>query len=246
MADSYKISIKKFDSSVDAEPTVVTYEVPDDPAFAPMTALKALNYINRFCEPIAYDFNCRRGTCGRCAMMVDGEACLACQKVLTGEHTIEPLAGFPVIRDLVVDRSAAYQRFVGANSSIKTMGPKDVLKPMEGKKYREEIYPLSACRECMSCYSECMALKDMGLWGAYAGPGAMQAIYLRTVDGEDVSDRIEQAVFSGLFNCVQCGRCSQVCPSGIPCAENIKSMMDQAEERGLKPTAEPTSWWPVA
>ena len=177
--------------------------------------------------------------------MVDGEPCLACQKVLTGEHTFEPLAGFPVVRDLIVDNSSAYERFVESATSIKTLGPKDVLKPIDGETYRTTIYPLSACRECMSCYAACTALQDMGLWGAYAGPGAMQAIYLRTIDGEDVSDRIGQAVFSGLFNCVQCGRCSQVCPAGIPCAENIKAMMDQAEERGLKPTEAPTSWWPI-
>ena len=73
MADTYTITIKRFDSSVDAEPYTVTYEVPDDPGFAPMTALKALHYINRYVEPIAYEFNCRRGTCGRCSILVDGE-----------------------------------------------------------------------------------------------------------------------------------------------------------------------------
>jgi succinate dehydrogenase/fumarate reductase-like Fe-S protein len=73
----------------------------------------------------------------------------------------------------------------------------------------------------------------------------MQQIYLRHIDGQDQSNRLEQAVYSGVFECMQCGNCTTVCPALIPAAENIKSMMDEAEAAGLKPSTERTSYWPL-
>ncbi len=246
MPDTYKITIKKFDPSVDIEPTMVTYEVPDDPEFAPMTALKALHHINRFEEPVGYDYNCRRGTCGRCAMMIDGVPKLACLFPLTGSHTFEPLNGFPVIRDLVVNKKEAYAKFVGSNHSVKILEPEGALQPLEYDFWKDVIYPLNACRECMSCYASCQALHNFNRVGTFAGPGALQQIYLRHVDGQDKMNRIEQAAFAGLFECVQCGNCSQVCPSGISCTENIKEMMDKAEAQGLKPVSDKrTAYFPM-
>lgn len=246
MPDIYQITIERFDPTMDTQPHESTYEVPADPDFDPMTALKALHYINRYLEPIGYDYNCRRGTCGRCSIMVDGKPRLACLTELTGKHTFAPLTGFPVVRDLIVDKKKAYARFVESNHTIKTLGPDDVLQPIDGDTWRETIYPLNACRECMCCYAGCQALQAGKRWGAYAGPGAMQEIYLRSIDGEDASDRIGQAVFAGLFECVQCGNCTTNCPSGITAAENIKKMMDIATQRGLAPkTSESTSWWPM-
>ena len=246
MADTYKITIVRFDPSRDAEPYESAYDVPDDPDFAPMTALKALHYINRNFDPIAYDYNCRRGTCGRCAIMIDGQPKLSCQFPLTGSHTFAPLDSFPVIRDLVVDKQEAYGKFVQSDHAIKTLGPKEVLQPMDFSLWEEKIYPLNACRECMCCYASCQALNLFDRKGSYAGPGAMQQIYLRHIDGQDKKNRIEQAVFSGLFECVQCGTCTLVCPAGITGAENIKEMMDAAEEQGLKPaTDQATNYWPT-
>ncbi|MDR2493072.1 MAG: 4Fe-4S dicluster domain-containing protein [Coriobacteriales bacterium] len=245
MPESYSITIKRFDAQVDTRPYHAVYEVPDDPEFAPMTALKALHWINYHVEPVAYDYNCRRGTCGRCAIMVDDEPRLACLHALTGTHHFAPLTGFPVVRDLVVNKHKAYARFVMSSHSIKTLTPDGVLQPLSGQFWRDKIYPLNACRECMCCYASCHALNVFNKWGRFAGPGALQEIYLRHIDGQDRSDRIEQAVFSGLFECVQCGNCTTNCPALIASSENIKEMMDEAERRGLMPQGEATSYWPV-
>lgn len=246
MADTYNITIVRFDASADTEPYETSYEVPDDPDFAPMTALKALHHINRYAEPIGYDFNCRRGSCGRCGIMVDGEPRLACMTPLTGNHTFAPLDGFPVIRDLIVDKSVAYGKFLDSEHVIKTLKADGVLQPMPYSDYTDKMYPLNFCRECMCCYAGCQALQDFDRWGSFAGPGAMQQMYMRHNDTMDQSDRIGQAAFAGLFECVQCGNCTKNCPSLIPGAENIKEMMDEAEARGLKPdTDSRTKYWPM-
>ena len=104
-----KITIKRYDPSKDVSAYEATYDVPHNDDH--MTLLQALVYIHENLEPLAFDFSCRGRMCGRCAMMLDGEPVLACVEPLTDKsHTVEPLAGFPVVRDLVVDRSQAQSR----------------------------------------------------------------------------------------------------------------------------------------
>ena len=104
-----KITVKRYDPSKDNAPYETTYEVPHDDEY--MTLLQALVYIHENEEPLAFDFSCRGRMCGRCAMMLDGEPVLACVEPLPdGSHTVEPLAGLPVVKDLVVDKSQVQEK----------------------------------------------------------------------------------------------------------------------------------------
>lgn len=235
MRETYLLRIQRYDSDIDNKPYYVTYEVPDvDRDFSPMTALKALHYINRYIEPIAYDYNCRRGSCGRCAMMIDGIPRLACYFELSGRHTFEPLAECKVIRDLVVDKGHFIQKFIQCAKGIESTDVLDGARPISGEFWRDTVHPINSCRECMCCYADCQALYS-GQGEEYLGPGAMQQIYLRSIDGLDQKDRIAQAVTGGLFECTQCGMCSLVCPARITCAENIKALRDTAIAQGFSP-----------
>lgn len=249
MAVNATVKVLRFDSTIDAEPYYKEYQIKDyDTTAGPLTALKALHWINLHIEPIAYDYNCRRTSCGMCGMMVNGESKLACRTPIDDGETVtlDPLAGFPVVRDLIVDTERAHRRFVQSSASIKTSSPDKVLQPVaDGEFWWNEISHHSTCRECMLCYSSCMALQPGNKWDKFAGPGALHQIYMRHIDGIDESDRIAQAVEMGLFECVQCGMCTKVCPARIPTKENNKKMMDIAEERSLKPQAESTSYWPM-
>lgn len=98
-----KITVTRFDPSQDASPYEQSFEVPyrDN-----ITALEALMHIYENEEPIAFDYSCHGRSCGRCAMMVDGEPKLACITPLTdGAHDIAPLEGYPVLHDLIVDKT---------------------------------------------------------------------------------------------------------------------------------------------
>lgn len=232
MMGSFVINIEKFNPNIDQQPYMVAYEVPGkDQSCAPMTALKALHYINRFIEPIAYDYNCRRGSCGRCAMMIDGAPYLACYFELVDEHTLKPLAGCRVVRDLVVDKDPILEKFITTSEEIKPEEAVNATKPISGEFWRDVISPINACRECMCCYSTCQTLQLYDAENIFLGPGALQQIFLRMVNGVDPVKCVEQAVKGGLLNCVQCGTCTLVCPSRVSCAENIRTMIDVAESR---------------
>ena len=95
-----KISVQKYNPSVDAEPYFGTYEIEHT---AHMTLLEALVVINDTIEPIAFDYSCRGRVCGRCAMTLNGTPCLACVTLVedAGKNEVTPLKHFPVVRDLI-------------------------------------------------------------------------------------------------------------------------------------------------
>lgn len=237
MADVIKAKVLKYNPAVDAEPAYATYEVPfdADETTGKMTAMQVLQHIYDEIEPIGYDYACVSGLCGRCSMMIDGKACLACWTTLDpGEHTFEPLAGLPVVRDLKVDKRAVYERYVGTNLANQTVSPIKEIKDIEYDLYWNTLERMNMCRECMCCYASCSTLQA-GHWESYAGPGALMQIGMRHLDPHDEADRVAQAVFAGAFECIQCGKCNEVCPSAIDIAGTIKMLREAAEERGMKP-----------
>ena len=238
MADIITARVFRYDPSVDAEPSFASFEVPyeDNQGDGFMTALQVLHYINEYIEPIGYDFCCRSGLCGRCSMLVDGTPGIACRIGLTpGEHTFEPLPGFEVIRDLVVNKDRAYKKILAVDPQTKTVDPIVELAPIDHDLYWNTLERINMCRECYSCYAACPVIQGGG-WSTYAGPAAMMVLAMHDLDTRDQSDRIGQAAFEGLFDCIQCGSCTQVCPSYIPITELIGQMQQKAEERGLKPS----------
>src|SRR3954449_9666188 len=109
-------------ASADGEGKLVSYDVPDineDMSFLEMLDILNDRLLEQGEEPIAFEHDCREGICGSCGMMIDGQAhgpqrgTATCQlhmrKFNDGDViTVEPwrAAGFPIVKDLVVDRSA--------------------------------------------------------------------------------------------------------------------------------------------
>lgn len=227
-----KVTVTRFDPSADDAPRQSTYEVPWAEY---MTVLQALHHINEYLEPLCFDFSCRGGLCGRCGVMVNGKPSLACFTVIAeGEDVaVEPLAGFPVVRDLVVDRAAIYDALDEANAEVQTAGEIniDALPRNDYDVWWQDLHRKNMCRECGLCFSTCPVYQANKR--DYAGPAALSQVYLRAFDGLDESDRILQAVNLGVFNCTECGACNTVCPSYIDHVACNRKLKEAARERGL-------------
>lgn len=225
------ITVKKYDPTVDEAPYYKDYEVPFSEH---MTLLQALVYIDENHEPLAFDFNCRGRTCGRCSMTLDGVACLACTTPLKDrDYTVEPLGKFPVIRDLVVDKRSAHDALSNLSERMTSQEItwEKILEPV-GADIVEKLDALERCARCMVCSTNCPVVNSTP--DRYAGPAAMMAIALRHYDPYDEGDRVLQAVKGGLWNCIMCGTCDTNCHCfEIDHLKIYQELRDAAEARGL-------------
>ncbi len=179
-------------------------------------------------EPVAFDSDCREGICDMCGFLIDGEAhgpqrnATVCQ--LHMRHfkdgdviTIEPWRAkpFPVVRDLVVDRSA-FDRIIqsGGYVSVRTgSAPEANLTPVE-RDVAERAMDAAACIGCGACVAACKNASAMLFVGA-------KVTHLNLLpQGKAEKDRRVLKMVSamdeaGFGSCTNYGECQAVCPKGI-------------------------------
>lgn len=150
----------------------VTYPVQGvtpDASFLEMLDILNENLVKKGEEPVAFDHDCREGICGSCGMMVNGRAhgpgrgvatCeLRMRSFKDGDHiVVEPWRArpFPVIRDLIVDRTA-FDRIMQAGGfvSVKTGGAPDANAIPIPKVIADEAFDAAACIGCGACVAAC-------------------------------------------------------------------------------------------
>jgi len=227
--------ILRFDPSVDAAPEYKEYQVPWKEY---ITGLEVLYYITENMEELTFDSSCKGSMCGRCSMMINGEPALACWTTLQpGEVTFEPLKGFPVIKDLVVDHAFLTTKLTESHLAVETNEEITRIPNIDYKLWKETLLKLNLCKECGCCYAACPVLLEEHKYHKFAGPAALMQVAMRYYDPKDKRDRLMQAVTTGLFDCTLCGECVKVCPATIPHTVVIKELQTAAEEKGYKPAA---------
>jgi succinate dehydrogenase / fumarate reductase iron-sulfur subunit len=179
-------------------------------------------------EPIAFDSDCREGICGTCSLVINGVAhggqrgTTACQ--LHMRHfkdgqtiTIEPwrARGFPVLRDLVTDRSA-FDRIIQAGGfvSVNTGGTPDANSLPIAKVAADRSMDAAACIGCGACVAACKNASAMLFVAAKVSHLALlpQGKVERT---ERVLNMVTQMDAEGFGNCTVTGSCEAVCPKEI-------------------------------
>lgn len=231
-----KVSILKYDPSVDAAPHYDDYEVEwrED-----MTLLEVLVAVDEGCEPLSHDYSCRGRVCGRCSMMLNGEPVNACWTVVKDESlTIEPLEGFSVVRDLVVDKSRQLEqiRHIDGRVWVEPVTDRSTIMADMDPELGKKINGLERCARCLCCLAGCPAFNLAG--SDYIGPAGMVALAYRHFDPYDQGDRVLEAVSGGMYSCILCGKCDEVCPADeIDHLSIYQLLREEAESRGLKPSS---------
>lgn len=188
-------------------------------------------------EPVAFDHDCREGICGMCSMHINGEphgpdrGVTTCQlhmrKFKDGDTIyIEPFRakGFPVIKDLVVDRSA-FDRiqhaggFVSVNTSGNTQDANATPVP---KADADKAFDAATCIGCGACVAACKNASAMLFVSAKVSQFAL--LPQGKVEAKTrVLNMVEQMDKEGFGNCTNTGACAVECPKGIS-LENIARM----------------------
>lgn len=215
----------------DAAGEMVSYEVEDvTPEMSFLEVLDTLNerLILDGSEPVAFDHDCREGICGACGVVINGRAhgperTTACQlhmrSFADGDVIdVEPwrAAAFPVVKDLVVDRSA-FDRIIGAGGYITapTGSAPDAHATPVPKPAAETAFEHAECIGCGACVAACpngsamlfTAAKVVHLGALPQGAPERESRVL------DMIGRMDDEGFGG---CTNTGECAVACPKGIP------------------------------
>ena len=199
-------------------------------------------------EPVAFDHDCREGICGMCSMFINGEAhgpdrgVTTCQLHMrmfkNGDTiTIEPFraAAFPVIKDLVVDRSAFDRiQHSGGYISVNTSGnTQDANATLISKTAADKAMDAATCIGCGACVATCKNSSAMLFVGAKVSQYAL--LPQGQVEATDrVMNMVHQMDLEGFGNCTNTGACEIECPKGIS-LENIARMNRELIKASLKP-----------
>jgi succinate dehydrogenase / fumarate reductase iron-sulfur subunit len=211
---------------------LVRYRVDD--ATEDMSFLELIDVLNEQLiatgeEPVAFDHDCREGICGACSMVINGvphgpeRATTTCQLHLRqfrdGDTiTVEPFRsrGFPVIRDLVVDRSA-FDRIIQAGGYITapTGAAPEAHATLVPKAAADRAFEAANCIGCGACVAACpngSASLFLGAKITHLGelPQGQPERYERVVKMVATHDE------SGFGGCTNTGACTSACPKEIP------------------------------
>ncbi len=195
-----------------------------------MTLFLALNEIREHQDPsLQFDFVCRAGICGSCAMIVNGRPRLACRtlsKDLPQNITLAPLPIFELVGDLSVS-TGKWMR--GMSERLETwLHAKEIELNLSRIEQRmdpdlaEEIYEMDRCVECGCCVAACgtaQMRKD------FVGAVGMAKLARFRLDPRDV--RTDEDYYelvgddTGVFGCMSLLACHDVCPKGLPLQNQI-------------------------
>jgi succinate dehydrogenase/fumarate reductase iron-sulfur protein len=208
------VRVRRFDPDDSGASRLDTFEVPYSPA---MRVLDALNHIaETHAGDLAYRWFCGSKMCGTCAVRMNGREVLACWEAVEPDMTIEPLRNLPVIRDLVVDRGPYEQRAASFEPWIERTAPYPGFpEPLSHRDMKHASRALD-CIGCMSCYSACPVI-GLGDLTDFAGPAPLVQLAQTALDPRNSPAKVRRALAqSGIFNCVSCYKCEEVCPARIP------------------------------
>jgi succinate dehydrogenase / fumarate reductase iron-sulfur subunit len=221
--------------------------VSPDMSFLEMMDMLNEQLMEQGIDPVAFDHDCREGICGACSMFINGEAhgpdrlVTTCQlhmrKFEDGDTIhIEPFRAkpFPVIKDLVVDRSS-FDRiqhaggFVSVNTSGNTQDANAL--PIE-KEAADKAFDAASCIGCGACVASCKNASAMLFVSAKVSQYAL--LPQGQVEATDrVMNMVKQMDEEGFGNCTNTGACEVECPKGIS-LENIARMNREYLTANLK------------
>lgn len=204
-----------------------------------------VNKERKVTTPVAWEQGCLEEVCGSCSMLVNGRPRQACTALIepyikaTGTTTITlaPFTKFPLIKDLVVDRTKMFEALKKIHGWISVDGTEDTgqFGPPISQEVQEAMYPLSTCMTCGCCSESCPQVNPKS---EFMGPAAMSQIryFNANPTGKlEKSERMHAALSDeGIAGCGNAQNCVRVCPKNIPLTESLALIGKEASRQAIK------------
>ncbi|EDL63202.1 succinate dehydrogenase iron-sulfur subunit [Bacillus sp. SG-1] len=179
--------------------------------------------------PVNWDMNCLEEVCGACSMVINGkprQSCTALVDKLEQPIRLAPMKTFPVVRDLIVDRSRMFDSLKKVKAWVPIDGTYDLGPgPRMPEKKRQWAYELSKCMTCGVCLEACPNVNSKS---DFIGPAPLSQVRLfnaHPTGAMNKDERLETIMGDGgLANCGNSQNCVQSCPKGIPLTTSIAAL----------------------
>jgi fumarate reductase iron-sulfur subunit len=220
------LEVARYRPEREKQPTFQAYTVP---LRSDWVVLDALNYIKDELDgSLSFRWSCRMGVCGSCGFMINGTPSLGCATFLQshapGPIRVEPLANFPVVRDLIIDMTDFMNKlghvkpWIIRRKGVESVNEEFRQSPSQLDDYKQ----YSMCINCMLCYAACPVY---GLEPGFTGPAAIALAQRYNLDSRDNGKTERMDLLStdeGIWQCTFVGECSRVCPKDVDPAGAIQ------------------------
>lgn len=210
------VRVKRFQPEKDAAPYWAEYEVEVEPVDR---VLDALEYIKWYQDgTLTFRRSCAHGICGSDAMIINGRNRLACKvlvKDVGRQITVEPLRGFRVIKDLVVDMEAFFAKYRAIKPYLINDEPAPEKERLQSPEERARFDDTTKCILCAACTTSCPSF-----WAnsEYIGPAAIVNAHRFIFDSRDRGGLQRLEILTektGVWRCRTIFNCVEACPRGI-------------------------------
>jgi succinate dehydrogenase / fumarate reductase iron-sulfur subunit len=223
------------------------FEVPWQPRMNVISALMAIQKRpvtagGERVTPVVWECVCLEEVCGSCTMIINGrvrQSCSALVDPIIGEAhrtiVLEPMTKFPVVRDLVVDRSRMFDDLKRVKAWIdldgsQALGP----GPRQSQQNQEAAYPLSRCMTCGCCLEACPQVSSAS---DFVGPAAISQVRLFNLHPsgrQHAAARLDTVMGNGgVEGCGKAQNCVEACPKEIPLVDSIAAVGRETTGRML-------------
>lgn len=195
-------------------------------------------------EPVVWEDGCLEEVCGSCSMLINGRPRQACTALIdallkdsdTNVITLAPFTKFPLVRDLMVDRSSMFENLKKVHAWIDVDSTHDRgAGPKISQETQEIMYVLSTCMTCGCCVEACPQMNNRS---KFVGPQVISQIRLfndNPTGAMQKARRLDPMLEEGgISDCGNAQNCEKVCPKNIPLLDSIASVARDATLHAFK------------
>jgi succinate dehydrogenase / fumarate reductase iron-sulfur subunit len=220
-----QIKIKRYQPEVDAGPHWQEFRLQVEPKDRLIDALNQIKWEQD--GTLTFRRSCLHGVCGSDAMRVNGRNRLACKLLMLelGTHiTVEPMLGFPVIRDLVVDMDPFFAKYEKVKPYLINDEPAPATERLQSPEERERYDDTTKCILCGACTGSCPSIWANREW---VGPASIVNAHRFIFDSRDHAAAERLRILgdrNGVWRCRTIFNCTEACPRGIQVTDAIEEI----------------------
>ncbi|MGH2557434.1 MAG: succinate dehydrogenase iron-sulfur subunit [Thermomicrobiales bacterium] len=217
--------IKRYNPETDVKPAFREYQVEVEPTDR---VLDALNQVKWYQDgTLTYRRSCAHGVCGSDAMRINGRNRLACKilmKELGRKITIEPLLGFRVVKDLIIDMETFFESYKSVKPYLIADDAPSAGERLQSPEERARYDDTTKCILCAACTTACPITWTNENW---VGPAAIVNAHRFIFDSRDEGANERLRILnqrSGVWRCRTIFNCTDACPRGIEVTRAIEEV----------------------